>query len=271
MRGLFLLRSHMRILVTDIDSTLSLGEIVSREVAEACLELKKSGWEIMVATGRTLQSALSHISQIGAMGHAIVYDGARCMRTDGTEVLGFDMSSDEAADILNFCWDFDVEIQVTGDELIYCRESDCETLDFCRSTGLKCSLINAPFVDDKIYRVAFWAGNKRINELQCALKDKFGERFGITRGGEFFLDVLSAGVSKGEMLDNLVLKGLIPKPSFVVAAGDHLNDFELLKRADFAAVPVDCVPELLPLADFVMPSVKEHGMKFLAEFLRKSF
>ena len=47
----------MKLFITDIDDTLSIGEAVADEVREACSRLRSSGWEIMVATGRTYGTA----------------------------------------------------------------------------------------------------------------------------------------------------------------------------------------------------------------------
>lgn len=214
-----------------------------------------------------MRSSLSHILQIGAIDTAIVYDGARCMKTDCSEVLGFEMDRTDVAEIMNFCWDFDLEIQITGDEIVRCRETDAETLDFCRSTGLDYSIINGPCFPGKVFRVAFWGSPERIKTAELEIETKFPGRFSIVQGGDFFLDVLPKGVSKGASLRALIERGHIAEPTFVAAAGDHFNDFELLRTADFAAVPCDGAPELLKIADMVIPSAKEHGMKFLADFL----
>lgn len=264
----------MKLLVTDIDATLSVGETVSREVVAACRKLRAHGWEIMVATGRTLQSALSHIAQISALDTAIVYDGARCMKTDGTEILGFELSESDAREILEFGWQHDAEVQVTCDELVCCRASDKATRSFCEGTNLAWSALNERAHEPKfgdvgrIFRVAFWNEDpSAICFLEEEMDKKFGGRFEITRGGEKFLDILAPGVSKGSALERLISGGHIEKPDFIAAAGDHLNDYELLRAADLSAAPRNCAGEILKLADFVMPSAQEHGMKFLVEHL----
>lgn len=259
----------MKILITDIDSTLSVGEYVAPEVREALRHLRRFGWEIMVATGRTLRSSLSHISQIGAGDIAIVYDGARCMRSDGTEICSFKMSSDDVAAILDFTWGIDVEIQVACDEHVYCRHTDVETINFCNCTGIKCSLIKKRKISETVYRVAFWGTREKIFILEKLLCAKFGERFSVIRGGDFFLDVLAKNVSKGAMLGELIARQIIPQPRLIVAAGDHMNDFELLKRADIVAVPRDGALGILEIADIIIPSAKENGIKFLVEHLTK--
>ncbi len=54
----FLLESEkmaMKLLVTDIDETLSRGESVSPEVERACARLRENGWSLMVATEEFLR------------------------------------------------------------------------------------------------------------------------------------------------------------------------------------------------------------------------
>jgi len=258
----------MNLLVTDIDCTLSVGETVSDEVISACRELCDNGWQIMIATGRTLQSCLSHIRQISALDTAIVYDGARVMNANsGEEVLGFELSHSEVLEIMEYSWNSDLEIQITGDEIIYCRESDVETQDFCRVTGLKYSIMDSPNIEGRVFRVAYWGEQNAIRSLEMNLKSKFRDIFNITRGGDNFLDVLPWGISKGYALVQLIREGYIEAPELTVAAGDHLNDFELLCYADISAVPHDCAPEILKLADIIMPSVKNHGFSFLTKIL----
>jgi HAD superfamily hydrolase (TIGR01484 family) len=185
----------------------------------------------------------------------------------GREILGFELSQSEVLEILELSWDSGLEIQITGDESLYCKASDVETRDFCQKTGLKYSIIDSPNVTGKVYRVAFWGKQSTIRSLEITLKNHFHERFYITRGGDYFLDVLSGGVSKGYALKQLISRGYMEAPELIVAAGDHLNDYELLNYADISAVPHDCAPEVLKLADIIMPSVENHGFSFLAKIL----
>ena len=44
-------RFGMKLFITDIDDTLSIGEAVADEVRETCSRLRSAGWEIMVVMG----------------------------------------------------------------------------------------------------------------------------------------------------------------------------------------------------------------------------
>ena len=258
----------MNLLITDIDCTLSVGETVSKEVISACRTLSDNGWQIMIATGRTLQSCISHIRQISAIDTAIVYDGARVMNAaSGGEILGFELSRGDALEIIELSWESDLEIQITGDERIFCRASDADTIDFCQKTGLLFGIINSPVIESKVYRVSFWGEQNSIRAFELVFEKHFSERLNITRGGDNFLDVLPRGISKGYALEQIIKGRYVEAPGLIVAAGDHMNDFELLSYADIAAVPHDCAPEVLKLADIIMPSALNHGFCFLAKTL----
>ena len=259
----------MKLLVTDIDGTLSVGAIVSDEAVSACQVLYDNGWQIMTATGRTLRSCSSHIRQISSLDTAIVYDGARVMNVgSGAEIMGFELSRDDMLEIAEFSWNSDLEIQITGDEIVYCRDSDTETRKFCHKTGLACSVVDSPdIIKDKVYRIAFWGEQDAVRSFELNLKNKFCERFNITRGGDNFLDVLRKGISKGHALSELIRREYIQPPELIVAAGDHMNDFELLNYADISVAPHDCTPEILKIADIIIPSVSNHGFDFLAKIL----
>jgi hypothetical protein len=88
----------------------------------------------------------------------------------------------------------------------------------------------------------------------------------VTSGSAKFLDILPKGVSKGRTLEHFV-SSLSKRPEFIVAAGDHNNDFTMLQYADFAAAPNNASPSILSIADFVMPRADEHGICTLVEHI----
>ena len=73
----------MKLFITDIDDTLSVGEAVADEVRGACSRLRGAGWEIMVATGRTYSTARGHMEAIGVTHPSILYNGGRIVDPSG--------------------------------------------------------------------------------------------------------------------------------------------------------------------------------------------
>ena len=258
----------MKLLVTDIDETLSRGESPSPEVVEACARLRGTGWRLMVATGRILATSLSHIKGIGSDLPAIVYDGGRVMdpRT-GKGLIETPMDPLLAAEIVEEAWNCPVELQIFGDETAFCRSSDALTRNFFKASGVPVDdSMSRPSSPQTVYRVIFFGAPAEITALRGRLAERFAGRAEIVRAGDRFLDVLPPGVSKGAALGAWI-DTLEKGPSIVAAAGDHHNDLELLALAHIAAAPEDADDEVLKMAGVIMPSADRHGFSALADWL----
>ena len=249
----------MRLFVTDIDETLSVGEVVSEKVKQACLRLKNSGWDIMIATGRTFETAKNHIRAASATQPAILCDGGRIMNLNGEEIWSSLLDVSNIAKLLDAIWNMPLEIQITGDEVIYCRKNDEETTRFYAQAKVPVRYIDTPRAAAPVYRVGLWMEPEKLPSVENEVKKLFGDAFEVTSGGVSFLDILPKGVSKGSALERLV-SGLPKRPEVIVAAGDHNNDLTMLRYADFAAAPRNASPPILSVADFVMPRADEHGI-----------
>lgn len=257
-----------KLLVTDIDETLSRGEGVTPPVERACARLRDNGWSLMVATGRVLASSLSHIEGIGSTLPAIVYNGGRIMdpRTRGA-LCETTMDPSLVREVVEAAWHHDVELQVMGDEKAYCRPEDRRTRHFFGLAGIPVDdSMSSPFSPERVYRVIFHGEANAVGALQQDLKGRFADRVQFVLAGERFLDALPPGVSKGRALTKW-LESLPNLPDLVVAAGDHHNDLELLQTAHIAAAPEDAAPEVLDIAKIVMPSADRHGFAALADWL----
>lgn len=256
----------MKLFVTDIDDTLSVGECVSQEVKEACARLKKSGWEIMIATGRTLGTAKAHIKAASATQPAILYDGARIMDINGKEIHSFLLDPTLATKVLGFLWALPAEIQIAGDEIVHCRQEDVETDRFYRQAGMPVYYVTAPSTLGPVYRIGLWLKPEIFSFVENKVKAAFNDCVEIVSGGTEFLDILPKGVSKGSTLEWYISK-LPRRPEIIVAAGDHKNDLAMLRCADVAVIPANAAKILLPLADIIMPKAAENGISTLVRYI----
>ncbi|HCP08041.1 MAG TPA: hypothetical protein DIT24_06275, partial [Synergistaceae bacterium] len=87
--------------------------------------------------------------------------------------------------------------------------------------------------------------------------------------GDGFLDILGPGISKGAALDRL-LGSLVEEgsPVLVAAAGDHLNDMELLEYAHISITMEDAREPLRAMADVILPPASEKGFSRILGPLR---
>jgi hydroxymethylpyrimidine pyrophosphatase-like HAD family hydrolase len=105
------------------------------------------------------------------------------------------------------------------------------------------------------------------DEIRQKMSGRFGDSIYITRSHPTFLEILNAGVSKGEGLKIAMnCRGL--KPEEIIAFGDEENDLPMFSVAGFSAAPSNAKEKVRQAADFVFGSNTEEG---LATFLENLF
>jgi hypothetical protein len=106
-----------------------------------------------------------------------------------------------------------------------------------------------------------------LEEIRQEMLERFGSRIYVTRTSPIFLEVMNAGVSKGEGLKTAIAcRGIMPQE--VIAFGDEENDLPMFSVAGFSAAPSSGKEIVRQAADFVFGSNAEEG---LAAFLEELF
>lgn len=262
-----------KLLVADIDGTLAHEDHVPAEVVDICKALRSEGWDIVVATGRILASALKHIRAVGAASPAIVYDGARIMHSmTGEEIWGQKLPASVVKEVLETVWGTSAGIQVFGDETVLCRNGDEMARKYFASLGVSVdgSLVR-PRPVEGTYRMILYGDYHEIQILENRISPILKERARSVLAGNGFLDILPSRVSKGAALEKLI--NSMPeddRPIVIAAAGDHMNDLELLEYADIAVTMSDARSSLLEMADIILPPAMEHGFSKILEPLEEA-
>jgi hydroxymethylpyrimidine pyrophosphatase-like HAD family hydrolase len=104
-----------------------------------------------------------------------------------------------------------------------------------------------------------------------AIREKLDRRFGnsiaVVRSFPTFLEIMKAGVSKGEGLKTaMALRGL--EAGEVIAFGDEENDLPMFGAAGFSAAPANAREKVREAADLVIGANSEDGVAF---FIEKTF
>lgn len=255
----------MKLFVTDIDDTLTVGEVVPESVREAFARLRGAGWDVMVATGRGWRSARGHMEAVGVTRPSILDNGCRIVSPEGRTLHATLMDDELAARVLRYAWGLPAELQVMGENGVLCRAGDPDTVAFYARFG-PVRLLDGPAPPERILRVGLWVRPELLGGLERDLRARFGDEAEVSAGGRQYIDVQSPGVSKGSALDR-ALEHWPARPDLIVAAGDHRNDLELLRRADVAAAPVNACEDVLREADLLYPPAGQGGMKELIDLL----
>ena len=98
------------------------------------------------------------------------------------------MEENLANRILEYVWTLPLELQVSGDERISCRETDTQTRSFFANLG-PIRLVTEPVVTEPIFRICLWMESRLMPEVEKDLRERFGREAEICPGGPQFMDI----------------------------------------------------------------------------------
>ena len=276
-------------LAIDLDGTTLLPNGILGDRTRDCLRrLISQGMQIIISTGRAIESSEKYFSAIGAEGPMVFFNGAEVTdipsgKTVYANLIGMDVA-DFGTDVAR---ELKVHYQVylparispdTGKEdpqqkweaLVidhYCEEAEY----YYKHTGI------VPIVKD-LKKVAalplegcikgmYIADPSRHDEIRARMSERFGDRISVIRSYPTFLEVINSGVSKGEGL-RIAMQHRGLKPEEVIAFGDEENDLPMFTVAGFAAAPENARDKIREKADLIYGPNTEEG---LAVYLEKMF
>ena len=116
-------------------------------------------------------------------------------------------------------------------------------------------------------KVMFITDPARHDEIRQKTLDRFGSQVYVARTFPTFLEIMNAGVSKGEGLKTAMKRRRL-EAGEVLALGDEENDLLMFNVAGFSAAPANAREKVRAAADVVFASNAEEG---LAAFLEDLF
>jgi len=282
---------QIKALALDLDGTTLLPDSTLGERTITILKkLSSRGVQIIIATGRTMETSEIYRSALDARGPMVFLNGAVVADVPSNKILYINMLDLDIADFgIDIARKMDYHYQIymppgispytgeadpsikLGQPLIekqrlesdfYKKHTGTSMLvqDFKKVValpGLK-GCIKAMFICDPVYH----------DDIRKKFIDQFGDRVSIMRSSSTFLEILNSGVTKGEGL-KIVMKHRGLKPEEVIAFGDEENDLSMFKTAGFSAAPASAKEQVRDTADIIYGPAKEEGLAVYLEELWK--
>ena len=279
--------SAIRALAIDLDGTTLLPDTSLGERTLQCLKrLISMGIQVIICTGRAVESSWRYCSAIGAEGPMVFFNGAEVVDVPGMKVVSSSLLDLDVVDYgIDLARSMGVHYQVylppkdaseSGGEnrwnTLLAERRGAEAEMYQRHTGIQ------PVVVDMKAAIAarglqgcpkamFITDPALHGEIRQRMLERFGSRVYIARTAPTFLEIMNAGVSKGEGLKTaMAYRGL--KREGVIAFGDEENDLPMFSVAGFSAAPSSAKEAVRQAADFVFGPNAEEG---LAAFLEEVF
>ena len=251
-----------KLLALDLDGTLVnfTGQITSATRSEV-LRVARNGTKIIIATGRSFQTALPYVREIGELVPMILLHGGLVVDENGVPIRRLLLSSMIVEEILQWAQRHDVGPVLFSGQEIYAQELRLSPAQNQNFFGNWLAIVSdlsekANKLIDKVILIG--------SEVECdivypQLMAHFAGWAEITRSWRYFLEITPLGATKGTALAWFANR-LGIRQNEVVAVGDALNDLSMISWAGAGVTMGDSVPELLAIADFVAPPVEEDGL-----------
>ncbi|MCL2804808.1 MAG: Cof-type HAD-IIB family hydrolase [Treponema sp.] len=278
----------IKALAIDLDGTTLLPNTTLGDRTRDCLRtLISRGIQIIISTGRAIESSEKFRSAMGAEGPMVFFNGAEVADMPAGKILHANMIG---LDVVDFCTDLARDLGIlfqvylpagispyTGREdpqqkwgALVIEKNCSEAEMYSKHTGI------TPVVIKDLKSIAVMPELKGCikgmfvvdpcvqDEIRARIKNRFGEQITIIRSFPTFLEVINTGVSKGEgLLIAMQHRGL--KPQEVIAFGDEENDLPMFPVAGFCGAPANAREKIRNAADFVYGSNADEGLALWLE------
>jgi len=272
--------SKIKALAIDLDGTALLPDTSMGERTVRCLRgLVDRGIQVMLCTGRAIESSQRYYSAIGATGPMVFFNGAEVAEVPDVKIITSNLMRLDVIDYgLELARSMDIHYQVFFPprggpwEALLIEKQRPEAEMYRNHTGIVPVVVDLKAV---LAEPDVKGGIKAMYICDPALHDeirrKIGERFGdsiyMARSFPTFLEIMNEGVSKGDGLKTAMeCRGL--KMEELIAFGDEENDLPMFGVAGFSAAPSNAKEKVRQAADFFFGSNAEEG---LAAFLENLF
>ena len=248
-----------RLLAMDLDKTLLKEDgSIPEEVIEALKALNSRGVHVALCTGRVRRSAEHYARLIG--GASVVSFNGSVIRTEDGEIRRSEIPLALVYDVLDFCYENHVYVQLYRDEIIVVDRftPELETdLDINYTSYEEVGDLRKRDLDPTPKMVALELSD-RVNDIIVRMRERFPE-LSMNNSSRYVIEIMPKGIDKGYGL-SVIADGLGIKQEETVAVGDSMNDLAMIEWAGLGVAVANADDRLKSAADVVTENSMSLGV-----------
>lgn len=254
---------NIALIALDLDDTLLRSDLsISETNRLALLAAENAGIELVLASGRNYASMNQYVRFLG-----LGRPGNFLICSNGAEILEAESGAIVDRLLLSeaFCHEVAKNIEAHGfpwqvymDSRIFCSEINPWALLDEQLTGqplLRFSSKDELFRDGQI-KFVIPGEPERIAALYEEFSATYAGLAEVVTSKPYFLEILPLGADKGSALKRLASRLGIATES-VMAIGDAMNDFSMLKTVGWGCAPANAIAEIKAIARVVSEKTNE--------------
>lgn len=224
------MKRPIKLIALDIDGTLlDDGGNISPNTNSKLKELIEKGVHIVLATGRTHQSADNLQKRLSLDVPIISYNGGKVTIPSRGEIFDSKIPAKDALKIIEYAEENNVYAKVYIDDVMYISEEDQVSINFAKNHGIDYSAIGklSSNIQQDVSMIVFIEKNEGLNDIETLFGDM---NVSITRSMPQAYEFMAKGITKGSSL-KILSDYLGINREEILAVGNALNDLEMLKFA----------------------------------------
>jgi Cof subfamily protein (haloacid dehalogenase superfamily) len=250
-----------RLIASDVDKTLLDNESRMTELnRNALIECKKRDIGIVLATGKTMDSILHLVEDLGLELPQITLNGSVTISPKMEVIRASKIDPGTYREIVSFIKENGYPPVVALDDgKLYIEEyhPDLKHLDKIGEEFIEVKSIET----DRFYKntVDIYIPILESHPLDRSLRDKYSDRLQFMRSGDYFFDILNKEATKGNALLSII-EDLGIKRDEVAVFGDSPNDLSMFEVAGLKIAVRNSYPEVLERADIITDESFNSGL-----------
>ena len=252
----------------DIDGTLLTSDgRITPGVLNALRAAQRCGVKVCLATGRMWSSAARYVQMVGADSPVILHNGGMIYDFQSGRVLRrVTLAYHVARSVLQLLRDFpQVEPHLCVDDRVYVCRHNALSGAYARREGVAVEEVGdlLAFLPPNPMKILIVGDPGDLAEVHSALAT-LPHPMHLVFSLPHYLEVLPAGSSKGTALRFVAELFGVPAEA-IMAAGDYLNDLEMIEFAGIGVAMGNAPEALRRRADFVAPPNDAEGLRDVIE------
>lgn len=256
-----------RLIALDLDGTLLTDDKdITPETVQLLEQLKLDGTYIAVCTGRSALSARPLLKNRQFATHLITDNGGtvQVLATNQT-LYTSTISRSFLATMKQVMQKYGVHCDVTTADHVYVEVLTEQMREIYRQYLVEPFAVgDLRDVPEDPMKFTVSGEPSVLDCLVPQLNEQHGEALKIVRSGEYFIDIMKAGTTKGKAL-KMLTSHLNLEARNVVAFGNYYNDLEMLQYAGLGVAMDNSPADLKAAADEVTLSNNEDGVRVALE------
>jgi Cof subfamily protein (haloacid dehalogenase superfamily) len=243
------------------------GRLHERTLA-ALRATRAAGLDVIVVTGRMVQSVRRYLEPAALNEPVICYQGAVVADADGTWLRHEPIPLALAREAIAAIEAEGHALNVYVDDELYVSAVTNESRDYAGFQGLAIHEVGdlLDWLPEAPTKLVCVGDPHALDGVEVRMKERFGDRMYISKSLPYFLEFAAAGVTKGAGLGFLAARmGFTADRT--IAFGDGENDVELLEWAGYGIAVANAHPRVKAVADWICPSAEEQGVAQVLEAL----